>query len=537
MELATATQPLRADDAARVGEVLKAVLHRTVQAMKQFPDSILKHAEAALTPPQYDGTAGAAAAALAWLAQGIAKATRPRNWTVASDRPPYIATEAVIDVATALKRHPGELGAAQQVVLVSASRELEQAWRRGLLTVDGMAALLRHLQPTLSQPGLETLCDAVGDAAGRLEAHAAQGLVPIRLHDNIYRRAYETHLAALLANRPLAGTCKAADRLKRHFAALLRGCSPAQAKEVARLTGLMVIEDWPRPWSDVRPELTVLGRAALRKDRDGALRSLQEFLSKPAHPGPAHIAIFHLGMRMVRAIHSVRSDLVPFAAEANDFYREVVVPLKGGSLRDTDEQFSRVPDLAAFARAHGTGPMLPNHPPALPTGSPTLRHAYKRVPDLDAAAAAVSRAMSSGMPVVTGPSGSACLMVYTFVAVAHVDASGGGANESFEIKHAVLGLLAWLVHDGGHSLQEVLSIVHLLAPILGFEWPCKSGADGRYVADLDEIFSFYDAPDRKQLMETADQAWERMLEYSLQLRKHFGTGSSGAVKEPASDSR
>lgn len=327
-------------------------------------------------------------------------------------------------------------------------------WLNGQVNTQGSIALYKqavdqlHDRPALSAMAESLLTDA------RMEKTSGQYI------DNLFGRYFDSEFAHALIQRPTASALKISAQighfLVEEFDSEFKKFFPDPAGRESRLIGKMqafakAIAEDTRPWFSEVPEL-------------------KTFLAQPTYEhfklmmgkvdnGFDMIKVPFLAVKMATT-PGMYLDTASWKAEGDSFYwKEIIKARSTGSELSAGVDTSYKVSLQE-KRTRNYGTLLPHH-------GAIGQHDY---PDFgegrDVAAGKVltpgketpfeRNALSQGLTVVTGASGSTNIMT-------HLNRHIGLNLADFSQSQAYLNTLAFLVFDGGHSVNESLAVYRALS--------------------------------------------------------------------------
>ncbi|KAK0701288.1 hypothetical protein B0H67DRAFT_688153 [Lasiosphaeris hirsuta] len=300
-----------------------------------------------------------------------------------------------------------------------AKSRVETARLSSKMDMQSVILLLETTKNELGAMGLSKLRDKVCSLATELKSHGARGPPLTRLLDDVYGRVWESVLnVELIADMP-PQVIEVAVIIQREFSKLLN-----------------------------------------RQPADQPVRDQVEFfLSQFPTTGYESASSYLVVLAMFNVMKHSAPSHSPWIHAARARYHGDIVPLKGRR---------KFQSLALATRTAGGGITLAHHPQACEGGLST-RPVLNATWDLDRGAehgnedgydtvgGPMSLNMHSirrGVPYATGISGYMHLLCSFLVDIR--DETG------LDIRHAVLGMLAYLAYNGGHAWNEGLQTVYYL---------------------------------------------------------------------------
>lgn len=270
----------------------------------------------------------------------------------------------------------------------------------------------------------------------KLAAEIAKPVTTTQQADNIYGRSFESQLASDLVSNPPPGVLDAASQLGKGILDTLREHpQPVQDMMLARLAASLGAE--PRPWSGQSPSLQTFINQPTMKNLEACLADTSNGIEAIKMPFIAT----RLAMTINWAVGRGLAQPPQWLNNANNFYGHVISPQK------PTEQ-SRLNGL----HVQTPGNWLNHHPKpdTILTGDSAYSWTHAKMSSAESLSAFESHALSTGQTVVNGPSGTTNLMAFFGQHLAR-------RNPNFPEANHHLNTLMFVVFDGGHSTQEVLS--------------------------------------------------------------------------------
>ncbi len=283
------------------------------------------------------------------------------------------------------------------------------------------ASEMRHL------PGVHELAE-------NLLKHTESDKTLPQYHENLYGRKFDSEIAhALIQNPPpamLEATRAVAKALIDRFEPLF--ASLTDSEHLDFLDGIHKwVDDDVRPWFSQTPEIHAFLENPSFEALLNALRKVDS--------GIDVLKVNFLAVQLSMLGRNTASKDWMAPADAN--YHTAVIPQ-----RSTYETGHEVKTQGYGIRLH----YQPEYEPT-PQFGQGKSWADARTPDLEMLTAFEDTAVSTGHPIVNGASGSTNIMAFMLRHLAQTD-------PSFDANSALLGTMSFLVFDGGHSLNEAMTV-------------------------------------------------------------------------------
>jgi hypothetical protein len=382
----------------------------------------------------------------------------------------------------------------------------------------------------LDSPGVTVLIHdaelALGDldeakAAGVCTTLASQlpeddaSLSPAQLQDNIYGRVFDSKMVAALVDQPPVRMLDGAGKAGVAFAAMLPDDSRSQMA-ARRLRDKYLGE--VRSWTAAVPELNSIKNAT----DEGVLGALKDFLKAAPTTGKGIIARSFVMTKM--AICQKYVNAAPqYMDTADRNYMSVIMPQAN---RD------RITRPNVHVLSEGAGITLLHQPTAVASDSAELterpatanRFNQRNLPGILEKGLGLEEQERSpatvvqhehALPFASGVSGSTNIMLHMYKAMKNEGMDGVGSREF------LMNAMLFLVHDGGHSMHEVMWTANQLDATLGLELnlgdPSKPN---EFVADYDKLVDGCEDDMRQAMKAAADKAWDDTQSY-LEKNSYF----------------
>ena len=265
-----------------------------------------------------------------------------------------------------------------------------------------------------------------------------------------------------------------------------------------RIKNHLVISE-PRFWFRAIPELNELANS----DSD-QLKKLIEYLQKPKRSGHECISIPYLIVKISLILEKF-DHAPPWLEKASSIYDTFLYPLvRHIRIRRSGENM--------FTR--GAGITL-HYQPSIADESwmdACERPTTVRKPNLnpiraaDLAIRSLNTTLVHGIPWASGMSGCTNMSLFAWK---HF-------NETTPIdpKAALLGIMMFLVYDGGHSLHEPLWAAHEVRHVAHFGFDVDSADNSEeFISDYQKFNAIFDGDMKTQISQAFDKSFDTVLEY------------------------
>jgi len=423
---------------------------------------------------------------LSSIGEAVARAATLGNFYTPHDIPPRTPTEIVAVLLDLLDSAKASTNRPQQTKVMQCIEDAEKGRLRCAISAEEVESMLEVIQSTLASVGLRQVGSTIGSLLDELRSHGPAGPPPTRLHDNMYGRVWETALNAKLMEEMPPAVIEAARTMRMALLAMVQQVPEELGQAIRKSFMNRIGRELPRPWSDNDGRLQELNRV-----ENPSRIAFEEFLRMPTESGYDVAGNYFVGKVLFDVFKEVAPDLFTWRAEAGVRYRHDIVPLKG-NLR-----FERV----STENKAGSGITLAHHPHASP-GRPSERVVLHSVWDLDAITASSGTgdtlnmiAMKQGIPVCTGISGYTHLFTSFFLEIKK--------TLKLDVRHAILGLLVYLVVEGGHTWNEGLMTLNYMERKLAMGILPVTSDVATFVADYSCFISIFDGCDTKEYIDRA----------------------------------
>ncbi|WP_174994982.1 hypothetical protein [Pandoraea anhela] len=370
-------------------------------------------------------------------------------------------------------------------------------------TINFLTGLNRHLQ-TIQDPLVQRTAQALDRKIGGLRSHGPEGPPATRLNDNVNGRKWESAFAETLATNPSRGMLRSATDMRRLLSTVLARCTPEQQTAVALGTVNRIESAYPGSWLND-------DMASTRLLEEATPAALRAFLNTPATDGPSCMATYLVACRLLAAMQDDAPNVATWKAASDKNYEALLD--ERGEEKFPEDGYQTGPNVGMLMR-HQISPNFVNY-----DDEEDVRGVLSSVTDFDARTPQIDAALETGRPSIWGSSGTTNFILH-FLADAVQDRQTADAVKRMDMNHMVLGLATMVMHDGGHSLYEVLRVLDQTAdklpdPVRQPLAPARVPASN-YAAFFNR---FAHDPETTQLLRTAnEQAWQSTLAYRRELR-------------------
>ena len=393
----------------------------------------------------------------------LLRATTADRYERAPAAPPKTPTECLAGLLSALDSNLVPRPCSQRVqAAVDCVREQGQNLRlECAVDIESVASLLDSAQTRLESAdaaGLGELCERIRNMAKGLRSFGPGGPPVTRLVDNVFGRVWESALNdALVVDMP-PRVFSSAHVMRRELTNIVDNLPGEVQQRVYLGFTEHVKAALPRPWSGWDKRLVNLCSI-----HEPTKQQVRRFLGTRSTTGYEVLGDFFVVLSMFVVMKTAAPDHSSWIHAAKRRYEDDIVPLRGRQ---------RFVNLLPGHLSRASGITLAHQPPACVGNDASLRPVLVNACDLDLDphplqandTSSVNNMLSSlkrGLPYATGISGSTHLLASFF---AHIKKGTSNIEKElvFDVRHAVLGLLVFLVYDGGHSWNEGLQVVHYL---------------------------------------------------------------------------
>ena len=523
---ALSTEPTRENQEAARKLVNQLIWRTTEQSVSRTRLRTLRaDAERLLKDVALPMSSGALLVALSSIGVLLSKASTAGQYYVPDERPPRTPTEclvALLDMLDAAEESSRSSSSRRQEANTVAKirHRGEHARLSSRMDMASVLSLLETAAAELDAASLKPLRDKTLNLAIELRSHGPAGPPLTRLLDNVYGRVWESILNAHLLTHMPPKVIEAANAIRAEFAKLFYRLPP----DVQHATCIRLLErleaELPRPWSGRDPRLQALVRHPTspslqqqsKRDRHHLFQErLATFLAEPSTTGPEAAGDYFVVLSAFDVMKHAAPDHSPWIHLARARYGADIEPRKGRR-KFQSLAVAEPLSLSLLTGDGGGGGITLAHHAFACEGASSVRAGLVKIWDLDVpqnggggdggesddclgrdkagATGPISINMHSirrGVPYVTGISGYMHLLCSFF---AHLRGEMG-----LDVQHAVLGLLVYLVYDGGHTWNEGLQTVNYLEgkmlPLGVFGAPTLNEEALVYVADYNRFVELF----------------------------------------------
>ena len=279
-------------------------------------------------------------------------------------------------------------------------------------------------------------------------------------NDAFHQRAFETLLVARLIEHCPTSTLTAWTELGRTFSAYLRSdqtyLSESVRHAVEQTFRSSLQSRGYRPWDDHSAAMSALLQGAFSLSDQAVMQMATEALDAPAQTGYDVVAKANLLRDLWVVLSRTENGLysmAPQQSQTNTEYSNLVIPQRD-RVRNLFSAISGVEAIGSGpnSQREGAGIMALHQP--LPESDNTIPATQPGLSDVISIDTAGTRsALAQGAAVVTGVSGSTNILLHLFDWAKQLPNSPVSATHQRDI---ALGAMQFLVHDGGHSMYEVM---------------------------------------------------------------------------------
>jgi hypothetical protein len=325
------------------------------------------------------------------------------------------------------------------------------------------------------------------------------------LNDNVNGRKWESAFADTLAEKPSSGMLKSSNDVRRLLLVTLCRCTTDQQEKISLSVARYITSAYPGNWLNGDVDCTVFLNASEDPSK------LRNFLNMQATDGPSCMSTYLVGARLLKAIEDEAPEVATWKQASDRNYE--LLQEESGEEKFPEDGYQEGPDAG----------MLMRHqiPPNFETGEKDrVRGVLSSVTDFDQRTAVMDAALQTGRPNIWGSSGTTSFLLH-FLADASRNPATKDAVNRLDINHMILGISTMVMHDGGHSLREVLRVVEqtsdkLPDPVRQTLTPSHEPASN-YGAFFERFK--YDRQTYSLLKRANDEAWRATLEYRRDLRR------------------
>lgn len=486
------------------------------------------------------GTLGAAVAQA--VAARLAAANQQTWKQLPQAQPSAEAPRTPLEVITHLLARAPALAANGDPVIGALVAEAKGHVLRRELSVEQTRAFLGQIrEPKAARALAEALLE-------QLPATTA-AMPPTRLQDNLYGRVFDSALISELVRQPPAGVISAMSRVLSGTHAWIHGeYAPGDAHISApqleqAIQGLQEkLRDDPRFWFVQVPALQAI--AAASNDAPGpgqpspAVQALDHYLTQPVQSGEEAVAVSYVMVRLWNTLKEAGA-FIPWKDVADVNFNERITP-QNGRIQGPSVSLPGLGDLSLkmlTPQTSGSGITLRHQPnPSVRDDQPaSTRPTTVNMPDLaphgtDAGpqrpfgafpTESARTALQHGLPFASGVSGSTNLLLHLFEYLRTGGAKEVVANENkgfrepaLNPRDGLLGAMMFLVHDGGHSIQEVLWTANQQDEALQLGLQVGDPArPNEFVANYETLAGLYAGATRQAIEDGTARAFDAITAY------------------------
>jgi len=450
--------------------------------------------------------------AAAWLTSRLARDNQRRQKALgpstAEREAPRMPQDVLVHLMTRVRR--SSRASPDHPDLQQLAREGRRMFMAHQCRPGDVAALVergRQVMAGLGDTAGAALCERL---QGQLPALQAAGAAPAThrtlQHENLYGRVFDSLLVHALIKAPPQALLDASGLCAGMFASALEDSAP-DLQAAANLRRDHILKD-VRPWAWQVPDFVQI--AAARTDSE-ALQAIRSFLGRKPDSGPEIVGQTYLMAKMAIHQQSV-GNAFDYMYSAGRTYQVI----RAQSLRERASPEAVISEGAGITMLHqppaiDTPSLVPSERPAT-VQRPGERHDPVGLRDRDPAQALLTETMQMqfdhALPFSAGLSGTAGILLHMYGALRDIGLTGVGAPEF------LMNTMLFFVHDGGHSMHEVLWVANLLDRQLALGLDIGDPArPNEFVADFDRFASGFTG-DMKTAVENAmDQAWDGTQQY------------------------
>ena len=409
-------------------------------------------------------------------------------------------------------------------VLLGILKERKLQWMtHHNLTIKALKASLVDDSATLRKAGLHRLADIAYNTTptndclyNQLPWHNDYEKVKHLLADNMYGAAFDSFWVDALVegkqSNHLLGTIQ---KVGEGISLMLEEDLPSHARPhfIDELTS--EIRNHPRFWNSKSTDLQHVVNAFTY---DSAWEAMHQVLKRKVRNGydiiltPSLTIMIFISYRKTLSLFGITKPWLN-ALQAN--YNEILDGYqKQNGIRGVYNKSSSHVTTSGITQIH--------HPPTNPQSSPlNFRWVLDRKPDLSGG---LSRTLlEHGLPYAGGISGSANIIAGT---LAHLIKD---FKLDIDAKEAILGIIMFVVYEGGHSIHEVLWTLYerelqgkyYLSLGLELTSPGNKPLRGLFVSDYEHFIKMYQGTETGLVLSNArNDAWQKTLGYFNKHSRH-----------------
>ena len=391
------------------------------------------------------------------------------------------------------------------------------------LTIKAMKASLIDDSDKLRKAGLPRLADIAYNNSttedslyNQLPWNDDYESVKHLLADNMYGAAFDSFwVDALVERQNSKSIFSTMENVGKGLSLMLKQDLPSYTR--SRFLEILIneIRNNPRFWNS---KARSLYQVEVARDYDTAWNELHYVLNQKIENGYDAILISSLTIMIFISYRGTCSHhkITQHWLDANQAnYSNVLDDYqKANGIRHVYNKSSKHVATSGITQIH--------HPPTNPQSSTlNFRWALDRKPDLSGG---VSRTLlEHGLPYAGGVSGSANIIAGTLVHLIK------DLNVRIDPKEAILGIIMFVVYEGGHSIHEVLWTLYerelqdkyYLSLGLQLVPPGEKPLRGLFVSDYEHFIKMYHGTEAGLALSNArNDAWQKTLEYFNKHSRH-----------------
>lgn len=349
--------------------------------------------------------------------------------------------------------------------------------------------------------------DPIFQKCVELDMQLTKEEIMTRFHDNIYGRAFDSAFVSELVKAPPEEVCNSMTALSQGLAKYLKDevMSLSQKKRntiLKKIGRLLQVQD-PRFWFPLVPEIK-----ELQVDEGRALEGLIRYLEKPKQSGHECISIPYLLVKVSLILRGMRLS-PPWLREADAAYSSTLSPMV--RLIRTSRKSSTPMNTPGGGITLHYQPSIVLEEGMEESQRPTTvrKPRYGSKGARDSAKEALEKSLRHGLPWSSGMSGSTNISLYA------MNYFNKNNKANIDPKATLLGIIMFLVYDGGHSIHEPLWAATLVNQRLklGYEELGGTKRVQDFVSDYEKFTNMYSGNLRNAVSEAFDRSFERTLDY------------------------
>jgi hypothetical protein len=324
--------------------------------------------------------------------------------------------------------------------------------------------------------------------------------IPTRLYDNIYGRAFDSAFVTELVHTPPQEVMNAMSSMGQRLADYLeKNVSQKDQESFSKEIKYLLTDKDPRFWFPGVPELE-----NLKNPEVDALKGVIEYLKKPKETGLECISIPFLSVKLSLMLRE-KGLSPPWLQEANKNYN-LLIPMID-DIRTTRSSPDKLKSSGAGITLRHQ-PSISNEQWMVPSQRPTTIHkpTLNKINSKGRSYEGLSNALTRGIPFASGISGSTNIGLYAW--------NHFNKDTPIDSKAAFLGMMMFLVYDGGHSMHESLwSASQINNKLnLGFDLGSIGPLEG-FVSDYQKFNDMYTGDLKEQISTTFSKSFDKVFDY------------------------